>query len=266
MAATLKQLLEAGAHFGHQSRRWNPKMKSYIFTERDGVHVFDLVKTKEGLDSAYEYVKNLVANGGVILFVGSKRQAANMVRDTAKKVGMPYVTERWLGGSFTNFGQMKKRVDRMKDLKSKRESGELKQFTKREQLLFDREITKLERFFGGVANMDKLPTAVFVVDTHKEDTAVREAKKMGVVVVGLVDSNSDPEGVDYVIPANDDAVKSIQLVIEEIGKAVEAGQGKEAQVTKLQSDGVTVEKPKKTRKKKEVVQEVAPVKDEPEEV
>ncbi len=258
MAVTLKQLLEAGCHFGHQSRRWNPKMEQYIFTERDGVHVFDLVKTKEGLDNACAYLRDLVAGGGVVVFVGCKRQAAGMVQEAAKRVGAAYVTERWLGGSFTNFSQMKKRVDRLCDLKAKRAAGELKEFTKKEQLLLDREITKLERFFGGMAQLTELPKAVFVVDTHKEDTTIREAKRMGIKIIGIVDSNGDPEGIDYVIPANDDAVKSIELIINEIAGAVEEGR---------QSKTKTEEKTAKAEaKKKKVVQKIEGVVDEPEEI
>ncbi len=263
MSVTLKQLLEAGCHFGHQSRRWNPKMKPYLFTERDGVHVFDLVKTKEGLDAATEYVKNLVLGGGVIVFVGSKRQAASIVKDNAKRVGVPYVTERWLGGSFTNFGEMRKRVDRLVSLKQKREAGELKSYTKKEQLLFDREIAKLERFFGGVESLARVPDAVFVVDTHKEDTAVREARRLGVKIVGIVDSNGNPQEVDYLIPANDDAVKSIELIVAEVANAVALGKGIPVK------DSNTVEEheeEKKPKSKKKVEKKIEDTAEEPEEV
>lgn len=216
----LKDLLEAGCHFGHQSRRWNPAMKKYIYGERDGVHIFDLVQTKAGLDAALEFVKKLVKEGGVVLFVGTKRQAQEVVKREAIKAGMPYMALRWLGGMLTNFGQMQKRVHKLKDLKAKRESGDLKKYTKREQLLFDREIAGLEKFLGGVADMEKMPEALFVVDTHREEVAVREANKMGIPVVGMVDTNGDPGRVDYVIPVNDDAVKSIELVVETIAGAM----------------------------------------------
>jgi len=195
-------------------------MKKYIFGERDGVHIFDLVKTKEGLEVAVEFVKKLTKEKKLILFVGTKRQAQEVVKREAARVGMPYVVQRWLGGMLTNFAQMQKRVHKLKDLKAKRESGELKKYTKREQLLIDREIARLEKFLGGVADMDKLPDALFVVDTHKEEVAVREANKMGIPVVGMVDTNGDPARVDYIIPVNDDAVKSIELVVKAVAGAI----------------------------------------------
>lgn len=217
---SLQQLLEAGCHFGHQSRRWNPVMKKYIFGERDGVHIFDLVQTKAGLDAAVELVKGLSKEKKIILFVGTKRQAQEVVKQEAVRTGMPYVVQRWLGGMLTNFPQMQKRVHKLKDLKSKRESGELKKYTKREQLLIDREIAQLEKFLGGVVDMDKLPDALFIVDTHKEEVAVREANRMGIPVIGMVDTNGDPASVDYVIPVNDDAVKSIELVVKTIASSI----------------------------------------------
>ncbi len=225
---TLQQLLEAGCHFGHQSRRWNPVMKKYIFGERDGVHIFDLVQTKAGLDEAVAFVKTSANQGGKILFVGTKRQAQEVVKQEAVRTGMPYVVQRWLGGMLTNFTQMQKRIHKLKDLKSKRESGELKKYTKREQLLIDREIAQLEKFLGGVVDMDKLPDALFVADTHREEVAVREANRMGIPVIGMVDTNGDPASVDYVIPVNDDAVKSIELVVKAISQAVQATQATQA--------------------------------------
>ncbi len=217
---SLQQLLEAGCHFGHQARRWNPAMKKYVFGERDGVHIFDLVQTKAGLDAAVAFAKAVASQKKVILFVGTKRQAQEVVKREATRVGMPYVVQRWLGGMLTNFAQMQKRVYKLKDLKAKRESGELKKYTKREQLLIDREIAQLEKFLGGVADMDKLPDALFIVDTHKEEVAVREANKMGISVVGMVDTNGDPARVDYIIPVNDDAVKSIELVVKAVAGAI----------------------------------------------
>ena len=217
---TLQQLLEAGCHFGHQARRWNPAMKKYIYGERDGVHIFDLVQTKAGLNAAVELVKKLAKDGKIILCVGTKRQAQEAVKREAMRVGMPYVTQRWLGGMLTNFAQMQKRVYKLKDLKAKRESGELKKYTKREQLLIDREIAQLEKFLGGVADMGKLPDALLVVDTHREEVAVREANKMGIPVVGMVDTNGDPARVDYIIPVYDDAVKSIELVVKAVASAI----------------------------------------------
>ena len=264
MTVTLKQLLEAGCHFGHQSRRWDPKMKQYLFAEREGVHIFDLVKTKEGLERACEFVKDLVANGGVVVMVGSKRQAEGIVKETAKRVGMPYVTERWLGGTFTNFSQIHRRVERMENLTAKRLTGDFKGLTKREQLLIDREITDLERFFGGIRELKKIPEAVFIVDLHKEKTAVREARRMGVKVVGLVDSNADPEGADIVIPANDDAAKSVQLIVEEIGRSIE--EGKKRLQEKESVDANKEEKAGGKGKKVTVVRKLDEVADQPEEV
>ncbi len=224
---TLNQLFEAGAHFGHQVRRWNPSMKPYIFDARGGVHIFDLVKTKEGLDEACEYLKQVVNNGGKVLFVSTKRQATGFLREAANKTGMPYVTLRWLGGTLTNWSQMQKRLNRLKTLKAQRESGELKKYTKYEQLQFDREIAKLERFLGGLVSLgEKLPDALFIVDTHKEEVAVLEANRMNIPVVGVVDTNGDPTLVAHVIPANDDAIKSLEIIINAVGEAIASVQGK----------------------------------------
>ncbi|OGC93221.1 30S ribosomal protein S2 [Candidatus Amesbacteria bacterium RIFCSPLOWO2_01_FULL_49_25] len=217
---TLKDLLEAGAHFGHQARRWNPAMAKYIYGKRGGIHIFDLVQTKKGLDEAVEFVKKLTGEGKVILFVGTKRQAAATVKAAAERVGMPYLSVRWIGGLLTNWAQMEKRIRKMFDMKDKREKGEYKKYTKREQILIDREIAKLEKFFGGVAKMGKLPSALFVVDSHREEVAVREAVRMGIPVVALVDSNADPNLTDYVIPGNDDAVKSVELVVGAVADAI----------------------------------------------
>lgn len=247
---SLQELLEAGSHFGHQKRRWNPAMKNYIFGERDGVHIFDLAKTRQGLIEACEYVEHVAESGGKILFVGTKRQAADMVKAEALRVGMPFVSVRWMGGLFTNFGQLSKRVKKMADMKAKRAAGELKKYTKKEQLLMDREIGKLEKFFGGVFDMDSLPAAVFIVGTHNEDVAVREAAKVGIPVVGIVDTNANPTMVDYVIPANDDAVKSIELIVKAVADAVEDGKKGAAKVAKALAD--------KAAKEAEAVMEVLP--------
>ncbi len=195
-------------------------MKPYIYGEKDGVHIFDLVKTKAGLDAAAAFVKILVGQGKVILFVGTKRQAQEIVKREATRVGMPYLTQKWVGGMLTNFSQMQKRVLTLKDLKAKRTSGDLKKYTKKEQLLIDREIAQLEKFLGGVVDMDKLPDALFIVDTHREEVAVREANKVGIPVIGMVDTNGEVRGIDYVIPINDDAVKSIELVVSAIAGAI----------------------------------------------
>jgi len=217
---TLKELLEAGCHFGHQVTRWNPKMKPYIFTAREGIHVFDLAKTKEGLEDACTFVKDLTSQGGKIIFLGTKRQVKKVIVEVAKEVGMPYVDQRWLGGTITNWGEIRKRIERMQELKEKREKGEFNKFTKKERIMIDREISKLEKFFGGLAGLEELPEALFVIDIKREIAAVKEANKMGIKVVALVDTNCDPDLVDYVIPGNDDASGSVELIVRKIGEAI----------------------------------------------
>jgi len=222
----LKDLLDAGAHFGHQSHRWHPHMEPYLYDVRDGVHVFDLVKTKEGLEKAMEFVRKTTSLGGKIIFVGTKRQAQAIVKEEALKADMPFITERWMGGIITNWDHIKLSIEKLKDLKEKKEAGELKKYTKKENILIDREIARLERFFGGLADLKDLPAAIFVIDVKKEKAAVREAAKKEIPVIAVVDSNSDPNLVDHVIPANDDAVGSIKLITEKISLA--AQEGKEA--------------------------------------
>lgn len=219
----LKDLLDAGCHFGHQSQRWNPKMDAYLYGVRDGVHIFDLAKTKEGLEKAADFVKNLVASGGQIIFVGTKRQAQAIIKEEALRVGMPFVAERWLGGLLTNFEVIKKSIDKLEDLKAQKASGELKKYTKKENILIDREIARLERFFGGLVDLEELPAALFVVDVKKEQSALREAVRKEIPVVAVVDSNTDPDLVDWVIPANDDAIGSIKLIVSVMSQAVLAG-------------------------------------------
>lgn len=219
----LKDLLDAGCHFGHQSQRWNPKMSPYLYGVKEGIHIFDLAKTKEGLERAMEFVKETTANGGKIIFVGTKRQVQAIVKEEAIKAKMSFITERWLGGIITNWDNIKKSINKLKDLKAQKESGELKKYTKKENILIDREIARLERFFGGLADLDELPTALFVVDVKKEKAAIQEAAKKGIKIVAVVDSNSDPDLVDWVIPANDDAVGSIKLIVETIGRAAKEG-------------------------------------------
>lgn len=226
MQITLEQLLEAGAHFGHQTKRWNPKMASYIYASHNGVHIFDLAKTREALLEAGEIIRKTVETGGVVLFVGTKRQAKEFVTEAAKKVGMPYVTNRWLGGMLTNFEQIRKSVKKLEDLRKGRTSGEFDQYTKKERLLLDREIARLERILGGVEGLKKLPDLMFVVDTHEEKSAVHEANRLNIPVVGIVDTNADPTTINYPVPANDDAVRSISLLVDFIREAVEEGQGK----------------------------------------
>lgn len=220
----LKELLEAGCHFGHQARRWNPKMAPYIYTERDGVHIFDLGITAQKLAEAMEFVKEWVASGKEMVFVGTKRQAQAIVREEALAVGAPFISERWLGGTITNWDEIGKRLTKLKDMKVKREAGEYKKYTKKENVLIEKEIAKLERFLGGLVNLSHAPEALFVVDINKEEVAVREAKLRELPVVGVVDTNTDPIMVTKVIPANDDAVRAIKLVVSKIAFAY--GEGK----------------------------------------
>ncbi len=220
---TLQELLEAGCHFGHQVRRWNPSMKKYIYGERDGIHILDLAQSKTGLVEAGEYLRDLAAEGRVILFVGTKRQAAEVVKAEAIRAGMPYMTKRWVGGLLTNFEQLSRRIRKMQEMMTARGAGEYKKYTKREQLLLDREIGQLQKFFAGVDGMEKLPDALFVVDSHKEEVAVREAVRMKIPVVAMVDTNGDATMVDKLIPVNDDAEKSIELIVKYIGDAVVEG-------------------------------------------
>ncbi len=219
----LRDLLDAGCHFGHQSERWNPKMANYLYGEKEGIHIFDLAKTKEGLEKAMEFVQETTALGGKIIFVGTKRQAQAIVKEEAIKAKMPFITERWLGGIVTNWDNIKKSINKLKDLKAQKESGELKKYTKKENILIDREISRLERFFGGLADLEELPAAIFVVDVKKEKAAIQEAAKKNIKIVAIVDSNSDPDLVDWAIPANDDAVGSIKLIVESIGRVAKEG-------------------------------------------
>lgn len=259
----LKELLEAGSHFGHQARRWNPKMKKYIYAERDGVHIFDLVKTGLLLEQAMEGMRDMVRAGKEVVFVGAKRQAKAIVREEATKVGAPYVTERWLGGMLTNWEEMEKRLKKLARLKKQKEAGELaKKYTKLEQSRIDKEIERLERFFGGIATLNRRPDALFIVDTHREITAVYESNKVGVTVFGMVDSNSDPSMVDYPVPANDDAVRSIKLVVEKMaqayadGKTMKAKEEPKQEIKQEEKPEVVSSKPEE--KKVEVKKEEKP--------
>lgn len=220
---TLEELLEAGAHLGHEAKKWNPKMAEYIYATQQGVHVFDLTKTKELLEEALIALEQK-AKEGVILFVGTKRQAKDIVKESAERVGMPYMTTRWLGGTLTNFNQILASIRKLKDMKKAKESGEyINKYTKKERLLKDKDILRFERFMGGIVDMAKLPDMLFVVDTAKEKIAVNEAYRMNIPVVGIVDTNGDPDKVEYPIPANDDSVKSIELIVNLVVKAVQKG-------------------------------------------
>ena len=220
---TMKQLLDAGVHFGHQTRRWNPKMKRFIHGERNGIYIIDLNQTLDRLEDAYTYVRDLTANGGNILFVGTKRQAQDSIQSYAEKCGMPYVNQRWLGGMLTNFQTIQKRVDKMKEYQRMRDSGEFDAMPKKEALMISRELTKLERNLGGIQMLTKAPDAVFVLDTKLEHTAVTEANKLGLPLVAVVDTNCDPDLVDYVIPGNDDAIRAGELMSRVISDAVLEG-------------------------------------------
>ncbi len=220
---TMKQLIDSGVHFGHQTRRWNPKMKRFIHGEQSGIYVIDLRQTLARLEVAYTYVRDLVADGGTILFVGTKRQAQDSIESYATKCGMPYVNQRWLGGMLTNFETMSKRVGKMKDYQRMRDSGEFELMPKKEALLLGRELTKLERNLGGMRNLDRRPDAIFVLDTKKEEIAVTEANKLGLPIVAVVDTNCDPDVIQYVIPGNDDAIRSGELMARVISDAVEEG-------------------------------------------
>lgn len=221
----LKDLLEAGCHFGHQARRWNPKMKPYLYDVREGIHVFDLVKTKKGLEAASAFAKATASQGGVIVFIGTKRQAKAIIKEEAKKAGIPFVNERWLGGTITNWKQIKKSIKRLQELREKKETGEFKKYTKKENILIDRETARLERFFGGLVGLGSLPEVVFIVDIKKERVVAKEARAEGIKVIGVVDSNADPDLVDYVVPANDDAIGSVKLIVEVMAEAVREGKG-----------------------------------------
>ena len=220
---TMRQLLESGAHFGHQTKRWNPKMKRFIFTERNGIYIIDLQQTLSYIDAAYDFVKETVAHGGTIMFVGTKRQAQEAIAEQATRVGMPYVKERWLGGMLTNFQTVYKRLQRLKELEEIEQTGGDKVLTKKEALVLDRERKKLDRTLGGIRDMTRTPSAIWVVDTNKEHIAVDEARKLGIPVVALLDTNCDPDVVDYKIPANDDAIRSAALLTRVIADAVAEG-------------------------------------------
>lgn len=220
---TMRQLLEAGVHFGHQTRRWNPKMQRFIYGERNGIYLIDLQKTLNHIVDAYTYVRDTVSKGGQVLFVGTKKQAQDSVQSYAERCGQPYINQRWLGGMLTNFETMSKRVSKMKDYQRMRDSGEFDAMPKKEALLLGRELTKLERNLGGIRNMEKLPDAVFVLDTKKEHIAVTEANKLGLPTIAVVDTNCDPDIITYVIPGNDDAIRSGDLMCRVICEAVEEG-------------------------------------------
>jgi small subunit ribosomal protein S2 len=229
--ATMKQLLEAGVHFGHQTRRWNPKMRTFIFTARNGIHILDLQQTVARLNEAHDFIVGAVANGESILFVGTKKQAQEAIKEAAESSGQYYVNQRWLGGMLTNFETIQKRIKYLRELENRKEHGELERLTKKEAQHFQDEMDRLERLLGGIKDMRRLPGAIFVVDTKKEHTAVLEARRLDIPVIALADTNTDPDEMDYPIPANDDAIRSVRLLCSKIAEAaVEGRHLREAQV------------------------------------
>ena len=220
---SMKQLLEAGVHFGHQTRRWNPKMAQYIFTERNGIYIIDLQKTVKKLEEAYNFVRDLAADGKDILFVGTKKQAQESIKDEASNCGMPYVNARWLGGMMTNFRTIRRRIDRLNQLRKMAEDGTFDMLPKKEVIKLNLEIERLEKFLGGIQNMGKLPGALFIVDPRKERNAVAEARKLNIPIIAIVDTNCDPDEIDYVIPGNDDAIRAVKLIASTMANAVMEG-------------------------------------------
>lgn len=220
---SMKQLLEAGVHFGHQTRRWNPKMAPYIFTERNGIYIIDLQKTVKKVEEAYEFVKQIAMEDGTVLFVGTKKQAQDSVKEEAERCGMFYVNQRWLGGMLTNFKTIRGRIERLKSLKKMEEDGTFDVLPKKEVIQLKKEMERLKKFLGGIENMEALPSALFVVDPKKEAIAIAEAKSLDIPVVAIVDTNCDPEEVDYPIPGNDDAIRAVKLIASKIADAVIEG-------------------------------------------
>ena len=223
---SMKQLLEAGVHFGHQTRRWNPKMAPYIYTERNGIYIIDLQKTVGMVDTAYKAVEDIVADGGTVLFVGTKKQAQDAVKTEAERCGMYYVNERWLGGMLTNFKTIQSRIKRLKEIEAMQEDGTFDVLPKKEVIALKKEMDKLQKNLGGIKDMKKIPDAIFVVDPKKERICVQEAHTLGITLIGIADTNCDPEELDYVIPGNDDAIRAVKLIVSKMADAViEANQG-----------------------------------------
>jgi len=229
---SMKQLLEAGVHFGHQTRRWNPKMAQFIYMERNGIYIIDLQKTVRKLEEAYNFVREVSENGGSVLFVGTKKQAQDAIREEAERVGMFFVNARWLGGMLTNFKTMRTRIDRLAQLRKMQEDGTFDILPKKEVIKHTNEINKLEKYLGGVKDMKKLPAALFIIDPRKERNAIAEARKLGIPIVAIVDTNCDPDEIDYIIPGNDDAIRAIRLISQAMANAVlEGRQGADAEET-----------------------------------
>ena len=235
---SMKQLLEAGVHFGHQTRRWNPKMGQYIYTERNGIHIIDLQKSVVKIDEAYKAMSDIIADGGTVLFVGTKKQAQDTVKQEAERCGMYYVNERWLGGMLTNFKTIQSRIGRLKEIEKMAEDGTFDVLPKKEVAGLKKEWDKLERNLGGIAEMKRIPDAIFVVDPKKEKICVQEAQKLGVTLFGICDTNCDPDELDYVIPGNDDAIRAVRLIVSRMADAViEANQGEAVEAAELEAAG-----------------------------
>ncbi len=256
----MKQMLEAGVHFGHQTRRWNPKMKPYIFGARNGIHIIDLQKTVKLFDKAYDFVTRTVADGYPVLFVGTKKQARDSVVEESERCGMFYVVNRWLGGTLTNFQTIRKSINRLKELETMKREGTLTRYTKKEALQMEKEMVKLEKNLGGIKNLDELPGAVFIVDPKKEHIAVREARKLGIPVVAIADTNCDPDEIDYIIPGNDDAIRAIRLVCSKIADACIEGHGIAEERLKAEAEAEAARK-----KESEAEAEEAPAREAPQE-
>ncbi|RME77233.1 MAG: 30S ribosomal protein S2 [Chloroflexi bacterium] len=238
---SMKALLEAGVHFGHRTRRWNPKMKPFIFTERNGIHIIDLQQTIARLNQAYELVKETVASGGIVLFVGTKRQAQDSIVEEAQRCGMPYVDQRWLGGTLTNWRTIRQRIDYMLELERQRDRGEFALLPKKEALLRERELTRLYRRLGGLREMRRLPNLLFLVDVRRDSLAVKEANVLGIPIIAMVDTNCDPDPIDYVIPSNDDAIRAIRLMVSTIANAVLEGKAIQATIEAEREEEEAVE-------------------------
>ena len=252
----MKQLLEAGVHFGHQTRRWDPKMAEYIFQARNGIHIIDLQKTSKKLDEAYSFLKEQAEEGKTVLFVGTKKQAQECVKEAAQKCGMYYIDQRWLGGMLTNFETIRKRVQRLRDLETMQEDGTFNILPKKEVILLKKEMEKLERNLGGIKDMEKLPGVIFLVDPKKERIAILEAKKLGIPVVGLVDTNCNPEEVDYPIPGNDDAIRAVKLIADVMANAVIEGRQGESFEIESQEEQDVQQEVQEDQKEPESMEEV----------
>ena len=239
----MKQLLEAGVHFGHQTRRWDPKMAEYIFQARNGIHIIDLQKTSKKLDEAYSFMKEQAGEGKTVLFVGTKKQAQECVKEAAEKSGMYYVDQRWLGGMLTNFGTIRKRIDRLNELETMQEDGTFDVLPKKEVIILKKEMEKLQKNLGGIKDMKEMPGVMFVVDPKKERIAILEARKLGIPVVGLVDTNCNPEDVDYAIPGNDDAIRAVKLIADVMANAIIEGRQGEALETETEEAQISEEEP-----------------------